>query len=30
VPLAIRVDPHLGERDGGKVLPYRSELLLED
>jgi phenylacetate-CoA ligase len=30
VPLAIRVDPELGDRREGKVLAYRSELMLED
>ena len=30
VPISLRVDPTLGDRAEGKVLPYRSELLLED
>jgi phenylacetate-CoA ligase len=30
VPLTIRVDEHLGKRAEGKVLPYHSELQLED
>ncbi len=30
VPLSIRFDPALGDRVDGKVVAYRSELLLED
>ncbi len=30
VKLAVRFDPHLGDRAEGKVIPYQSELLLED
>jgi hypothetical protein len=30
LPLAIRFDPHLGERREGKAVPYRSALNLED
>jgi phenylacetate-CoA ligase len=30
VPIAIRVDPKLGDRTEDKAIPYRSELLLED
>ena len=30
LPLAVRVDPALGERVDQKTVPYRSELMLED
>jgi phenylacetate-CoA ligase len=30
VPLAIRFDPHLGDRTEGKAMAYRSQLMLED
>lgn len=30
VPLEVLLDRELGQRDSGKVIPYRSELLLED
>jgi len=30
VPLTIRVDPALGDRQDGKAMAYRSELMLED
>jgi len=30
VPLEIRFDPTLGDRQDGKALPYRSELMLEE
>ena len=30
LPLHIRIDSALGERQDGKALPYRSELMLED
>jgi phenylacetate-CoA ligase len=30
VPLTVRLDPTLGDRADGKVVAYRSELLLED
>jgi hypothetical protein len=30
LPIDVRVDPALGDRAEGKVVPYRSELLLED
>ena len=30
VPLAIRFDPALGDRSEGKVMAYRSDLMLED
>jgi len=30
VPLKVRLDPTLGDRQEGKVAPYRSELMVED
>lgn len=30
IDIEVIVDPHLGDREAGKILPYRSEILLED